>query len=407
MISLSIAYLVNQYPKVSHAFIRREVQALEQHGLTVERVSIRSCHDELVDSLDQDEAQKTTYIIDRGLGSILYAVIQALILRPIGSFKTFGKALNLGFKSDRGWLVHLAYFVEACVLIQILQRHRIQHIHVHFGTNSATVALLCHHLSQISYSLTIHGPEEFDKPLSLSLREKINSAKFVVAVSSFGRSQLYRWCDYSHWKKINVVHCGINDTFQAVQNRHSTPPEKTLVCVGRLCEQKGQLILLEALDKLIQNNVNIHLTLVGDGPLRLELETWIKAHGLEPHVTFTGWATEAEVKDYILNATLFVLPSFAEGLPVVLMEALALGVPVISTYVAGIPELVQQGKNGWLVPAGCPQALADSLAQALDTSPQDLANMGQIGAQQVLRDFNSYQEGLKLARLFEKYIQQK
>jgi len=245
----------------------------------------------------------------------------------------------------------------------------ISHVHAHFGTNSAEVALLIRLLGGPEYSFTVHGPDEFDKAYSLHLDKKIGHAKFVAAVNSYCRAQLFRRADKNDWGKIKVVHCGLEEEFRAVPD-DVVPTKRRLVCVGRLCEQKGQLILLEAFSRLERRIGDCHLVLAGDGEMRGELEERIAALNLGSSVTITGWISSAEVRKEILASEALVLPSFQESLPVVIMEAMALRRPVVTTYVAGIPELVVPGQTGWLVPAGGIEPLADALEECLKAPPE-------------------------------------
>jgi colanic acid/amylovoran biosynthesis glycosyltransferase len=360
-----IAYLVNQYPKVSHSFIRREIAAVETHGLTVRRYSMRSCATELVDPDDLMELDKTHVLLEEGIFPLLLSFTTVAIT----CFFLWVKALKLTIKlwrrqSERGLVPHLAYLVEACRLLQLCQRDQVEHLHAHFGTNSTTVAMLCHLLGGPTYSFTVHGPEEFDHPYELALTEKIQYSAFVVAISSFGRSQLYRWCSYAEWSKIKIVRCGLDSTFTDIEPV-AIPESPRLVCIGRLCEQKGQSLLIEAIRLLVDDGYTPHLTLVGDGDMRPGIEGLIQSYQLSDYVTITGWASSDRVRECLNQARTIVLPSFAEGLPVVIMEALALGRTVISTYVAGIPELVESGVNGWLVVAGSVKDLAGAMKNRL------------------------------------------
>ncbi len=266
-------------------------------------------------------------------------------------FQALGLAIQVGRHSDRGLLVSLVYFVEACVLLHWLRSARVDHVHCHFATKATAVAMLCHELGGPTYSFTVHGPHEFDKPEAIALREKITRAAFVVAISSFTKSQLLRWCSYKQWSKIHVVHCGVDQLFLSQPHTPLTP-HPSFVCVGRISEQKGHLILLEAISMLATQGEQFKVVLVGDGPLRSDTETLIHQLKLQGYIEITGWATNAEVQRHILNSQVMVVPSFAEGLPVVVMEALALGRPVLATYIAGMAELVTPGLCGWLVPAG-------------------------------------------------------
>lgn len=397
---MNIAYFVNQYPKVSHSFIRREIMALENAGYSVKRYALRSPVDQLVDPEDKAELEKTRLVLAGGLLGLGVALMGVAIAHPRQWWQALTMGIALGLSSDTGILKHLIALAEACVLYRWLHQDQIDHLHVHFGTNSTTVALLCRQLGGPPYSFTVHGPEEFDRVNGIALTEKINYATFVVAISSFGRSQLYRWCAYSQWSKIHIVRCGVDEQFlQATPV--AIPDTPTLVCVGRLCEQKGQLLLLDAARQIAQKQIPLKLVLVGDGELRSEVESRIAAYGLQEQVTITGWASGAEVRRYLNEARAFVLPSFAEGLPVVIMEALALGRPVISTYVAGIPELVVPGECGWLAIAGSVDELAKAMEDALTQSVDVLETMGQIGAERVRSRHNAQTEALALAKLFQ------
>ncbi|NOT31795.1 MAG: glycosyltransferase, partial [Planctomycetes bacterium] len=370
---MKIAYLVNCYPKASHSFIRREIRALEELGLEIVRVSVRPPAKDLVDPRDRDEVARTHVLLRQPVrpGDVLAQI--ACVGRwagrsPRGFARALLGALQLGWRSDRGLLVNLAYLVEACALLDLAEERGVLHVHAHFGTNPPAVCWLAHTLGGLSYSFTVHGPEEFDRPVALQLGRKIASARFVATVSEFSRSQLYRWSLRTDWDRIHVVHCGVDELFLAAKPT-PIPDRPRLVCVGRLCEQKGQLLLVEAVAQLVRAGVEIELVLAGDGELRAPIEAAIARHGLAQRVRITGWISNERVREEILAARALVLASFAEGLPVVLMEALALGRPVISTYVAGIPELVVPERSGWLVPAGDVDALARAMRAALEASP--------------------------------------
>jgi colanic acid/amylovoran biosynthesis glycosyltransferase len=297
-------------------------------------------------------------------------------------------------------LLHLVYLVEACVVLQWEKATGIEHIHAHFGTNSTTVVMLAYLMGGAGYSFTVHGPEEFDKPEFIHLPEKIHHCRFVVAISSFGRSQLYRWIPAAEWPKVNIVHCGLDATFLHGKPQKIPPSSRLLLCIGRLCEQKGQLLLLEAVKQLRDEGIACKVVLAGDGPLRTAVEARIAEYQLQGNVEITGWIGSGTVIELLLQARGMVLPSFAEGLPVVIMEALALRRPVISTYVAGIPELVQAGKNGWLVPPGDVNGLKAAMQDLLSASPARLEAMGEHGYQAVLAHHDIDKEAKTLADLF-------
>lgn len=400
---MKIAYLINQYPKISHSFIRREILALEELGMTVERVSVRPIAEaDLADEADRLECQRTRSLLGSGWGPLLGSVLGLLPSRFPQVLQTLRLTLKVGQRSHRGLLRHFAYFLEACLLWRWLKAAQISHIHAHFGTNSTTVAMLCASLGDITYSFTVHGPEEFDRPDTIALPEKIKRARFVVAISDYGKSQLYRWCSLDHWPKIQVVHCALEANYH--QSDITPVPDVTqLVCVGRLCEQKGQLLLVQAVNQLRNQGVSIKLVLVGDGEHRSPIERLIQHYQLADQITITGWASGADVQRHLLASRAMVLPSFAEGLPVVIMEALALGRPVISTYVAGIPELVKPGVSGWLVPAGSMTDLAQAIQSVLETPSDRLSTMATAGRQYVQKHHNAVQEAQKLVHHFQTY----
>lgn len=402
---MRIAYLINQYPKVSHTFIRREIQALERQGVEVMRIALRGWDDDLIDPEDERDRARTRYVLHEGAPAILLATMRMALAQPVRFARALLLAFRMSRRAERPWPVHLAYLVEACRLVGWLREWKADHLHTHFGTNSAEVAMLAHVLGGPAWSFTVHGPEEFDKAPLLGLAEKVRRCAFVIAISSYGRSQLYRLADRSDWDKVRVVHCGLERTYQAV-SAGPPPAALRLVCVGRLCEQKGQLLLVEAAHRLAQKGVDFELVLAGDGEMRAEIEALVARFGIGSRVRITGWIGGEQVREEILAARALVLPSFAEGLPVVIMEAMALRRPVITTYVAGIPELVRNGDHGWLVPAGDVDALAAAMEACLGASPEALARMGDAARQQALARHDIDVETAKLARLFEHAAEQ-
>ncbi|MDD2135085.1 glycosyltransferase [Pseudomonas kurunegalensis] len=397
---MRIAYFINQYPKVSHSFIRREILALERQGVEVQRIALRGWDAELQDAEDTAERDKTRYVLRAGVKGLLRPTLQVLRAQPGRFFQALWLAMRLGLRADRAWPYHLVYLAEACQVLQWLQASEAKHVHAHFGTNSTEVVMLANQLGGPAYSFTVHGPEEFDKPQFLHMGEKVRRAAFVAAVSSYGRSQLFRWVAHEHWPKVKVVHCGLERSFHEVAPV-DVPSVPRLVCVGRLCEQKGQLLLLEAARQLAAQSIDFELVLAGDGEMRQQIEALIARHGLQQRVRITGWISSALVREEILAARALVLPSFAEGLPVVIMEAMALRRPVLTTYVAGIPELVRPGENGWLFPAGAVDELAEAMADCLCQPADVLQRMGEAAYQRVLQRHDIDTEAARLAAYFK------
>ena len=254
-------------------------------------------------------------------------------------------------------------------------------------------------ISGIPYSFTVHGPEEFDKWPFIALADKIHHCEFVAAVSSYGRSQLYRCVEHKYWNKVQVVHCGID--FESFATMRPMPAARRLVCVGRLSAQKGQLILIEAARQLMSNGQDFELVIAGDGEMRADVEALIRRYNLQDMIRVTGWIDGQQVQEEILRARGLVLASFAEGLPVVIMEAMALRRPVISTFIAGIPELVRSGEHGWLVPAADLEALVDAIKSCLAAPVEMLTSMGEAAERRVKARHDIETEAAKLFDLFK------
>lgn len=390
---MKIALLVNTYPRASHTFIRREVQALERLGFAVHRFAMRSDRAALTDPADRDEDQRTEHLLEQGKLGLLLGALGWMLNHPLRALRALAAAWQMGGRAKARGL-HLIYLIEAAQIAARCNQLGISHLHAHFGTNPATVALLAHRLGGPRWSFTCHGPEEFDGPAALSLGKKVAEAAFSVAISSFGRSQLCRWAPVDHWPRIKVVHCGIEPARFA--DPAPLPQKLHLVAIGRFSEQKGFPLLIEAVAEAARRHPGLRLTLVGDGPLRGEIEALIERHTLRRHVHLAGWLPEAQVRNALAAAQALILPSFAEGLPMVVMEAMAAARPVIATAIAGLPELVTP-ETGWLVPAGDPAALAGAIDQLAATPHDRLTAMGRTGRARVMARHDIDREATKLA----------
>lgn len=400
---MRVTYIINQYPKVSHTFIRREILALERLGIEVQRIAMRGWDDKQIDEDDISEQARTQYVLKQGMFSLMVSAVNTVLTQPLRFLNALKLAVKMSIKADRSLIYHLIYLLEACQALRWSNQFKATHIHAHFGTNPSEVAMLMGVLGDVPYSFTVHGPEEFDRPQFLKIAEKINHSKFVVAISSFGKSQLQRWVDFAQWQKIKIVHCGLESSFYQIDN-NALPTKPKLVCVGRLCEQKGQLLLIEAVKKLVDLKVDFELVLAGDGEMRPEIENLISMYGLQNKVTITGWISSQAVRQHILDSQILVLPSFAEGLPVVIMEAMSLKRPVISTYIAGIPELIKHNENGWLCVAGDVNDLTQTIQRALSTSKERLQEMGEVAFITVTARHHIDIEAAKLANHFRQSL---
>lgn len=400
---MKIAYLSNIYPVTSATFIRREIRALEQLGVDITRFAIRRWTEQLVDPADKEEQAKTQYLLSGNTKGVLTNTAKTLLNDPKGFWRAC-KLLATLINNAKGQVVHhAAYLGEACCLFKAAQDNKIDHIHAHYSTNTATVAMLCNALGGPSYSFTVHGPDELDAPYHNSTALKIEKAAFVVAITDFCKSQLVRYSNFDNWDKIKVMRCGIA-TDELMPSNHTFESNKLLVCVARMSTLKGQVLLPDAIAPLVEKHPELKIVIVGDGEMRPVLEAKVKTMGLEKHFDLRGWQTNAQVSETVGQSRALLLPSFAEGLPIVFMEAFALGRPVLATYIAGIPELIDE-TCGWVVPAGSVEHLTTALDSLLSADPEQLQTMGQEGRRRVetMHDINGLAASLKSA--FEEQLQ--
>jgi glycosyltransferase involved in cell wall biosynthesis len=313
------------------------------------------------------------------MGTLLGALARRAVKSPGRTLKALGQALSLA-RRQRDIVRPVAYLAEAAYLLEQAQAERLTHIHAHFGTNAAAVAMLCRTMGGPPYSFTVHGPDELHEAPFNAYDLKIASAKFVAAITDFARAELLRIGGYEHAGKIHVVPCGLE--LANFGDRRPAPEAPHFVCVGRLCPQKAQRLIPEAIAPLVRDHPGLRVELVGDGEDRELIEAEIKRLGLERHIQLLGWADGDTVRERILSARTLLLPSFAEGLPIVIMEAFALRRPVISTYIAGIPELLDR-ECGWIVPAGSIPLLRKAIEAAIIASPKQIAAMGDEGRRRI------------------------
>ena len=383
-----IAYLTSEYPAPSHTFIRREVEALRARGLSIETFSIRRPTAGVRFATPDVEAQKsTTYLLPIGAWAFVKAHVVSAIRRPWAYFATLRKALRHRVPGARAWLWSIFHFLEAVVLAEKLKGLKIDHLHSHFANSSANVGLLASSFLGVPWSLTLHGTADWDYPAGYLLPEKIRAASFVACVSQFGRAQAFGVCPPSQWDKIFVVRCGV-DLSVFPPRRRASPPAIPLriLAVGRLSTEKGQHGLVQAFADVLHRGVDAKLRIVGDGPLRESLSKSIAELGLQERCVLVGQKTEAEVLQELAEADLFVQSSLMEGLPVVLMEALGMQVPVIAPRVAGIPELVRDGETGLLFTAGDWRELATRMERAA-REPELCRKLAERGHSLVVQQF--------------------
>jgi colanic acid/amylovoran biosynthesis glycosyltransferase len=401
---LSLAYLIGHYPGVSLTFILREVTLLREMGVQIRTASINAAEpsqDGFTDA-EKREQQQTFYVKARGVLRIALDHAACFVHRPGRYLRGLAFAAKMGGLEPRTFVYHLLYFAEAIVVGQWMLRNGLHHVHVHFANNTSTVALIASKVFPIQYSITVHGPNEFYGVELYRLREKIEGAAFLCCIGHFCRSQLMRICQPDQWGKFQIAPLGVDP--QAFQPRaFPEAATKNLLCVGRLVPEKGQAILLEALRLLLQHGHRIHLHLAGDGPSRRSLENLAKSLGVTMAVTFHGSMNQVRLRDLFRIADVFVLPSFAEGIPVALMEAMAMEIPCVSTFVAGIPELIESGTDGILVPPSDSGLLADAIAKLI-TDAKFRLRLARAGRLKVLKRYNLRPNVEALASIFEQQL---
>ena len=384
-----IAYLCSEYPAISHTFIYREIESLRKAGMTVHTASIhKPAGLGIMTAAEQKEAENTLMVLSQSAPSILKAHLHCLMKNPGGYLKMSAAALGLLTKGPKDPVKAAAYLAEAGILLQWAHRNGVTHIHEHFGNPTAIVAMLMKRYGGISYSISVHGPDIFYTVDSAMLAEKVREASFVRCISHYCRSQIMRISEVDIWHRFHIVRCGIDpEIYSPRPEPGNNVPE--LLCVGRLVPAKGQHILLEACSILRNAGVPFHLTMVGDGPDRKSLEAWSASAKLTGNVTFTGALGQDKVRDYYDRADIFVLASFAEGVPVVLMEAMAKEIPVISTRITGIPELIEHQEDGLLAVPGDPEDLARQIRSLLDNAEMR-SRLGKAGRIKVDERYNQH-----------------
>jgi len=399
----TIAYLTGEYPRATDTFIQREVDQLSQQGFTVETCSIRRTGlEHLVGEEQKTEAARTFYVLQAAASPLrsLRCHVQSLFRSPARYVRALKLAIHTSPGGAKALLYQFFYFAEAVVLADHLHRKRVKHLHNHIAKASCTVAMLCQELSGIPYSFTMHGPDIFFEPIHWRLDQKIARASFVACISDFCRSQGMVFSDPAHWQRMHIVHCGVQP------DRYTAPAERKgnrALFVGRLAAVKGLPVLFEAMQKLVQDIPDFHLTVIGDGPDRKVLENTAHDLGLSAHISFVGYKSQSEVAETLTKQDMLILPSFAEGVPVVLMEAMAAELPVVTTQIAGVPELVQDGISGRLVPPGDAPALQKAVQHVL-SDPNIARAMGQAGRARVIEEFDIRKEAAWLGTLIQGYI---
>jgi glycosyltransferase involved in cell wall biosynthesis len=420
----ALAYLISTYPTLSMTFVLREVLALRELGFRVETASINP-PDRPADELTQaeaDEAKRTYCVKQHGLSGATVAKLQTVFGNFGGYWRGVALAFRLAGLDLRRLYLNLMYFIEALMVGQWMKRQGLRHLHVHLASQAASVGLFVRTVFGFGYSLTVHGPDEFYDAGRQMLAEKIRAADFLCCISSFARSQLMMLSPYEHWSKFVVSPLGVDpETFaprpprgaqEGFETRAApdgfetrTAPETfEILCVGRLTPAKGQHILIDAVERLTQEGRRVRLRLVGSGPDETSLRGHAARSAAGECVVFVGAIDQDRIRDFYATADAFCLPSFAEGVPVVLMEAMAMEIPCVTTHIAGIPELIRDGVDGLLVPPSDLEALVTALARLMDDA-ELREQIGKSGRARVVEHFDLRRSVERLAAIFAERVQ--
>ncbi len=401
---MKVAYLISEYPKRSHTFIRREIAELRRRGVDIHVLAIRRPElSELLCEHDWVDYRDTTPILPTTLFHLLKVHLGYLLFNPIRYIKTIVAAFkhrNRGIKSIT-W--SLFYFAEAILLVDQLKKQNIYHLHVHFANAGANLGYLVSIFNNCTWSMTLHGLSDFTYPALPLLGDKLKSVSFANCISNYGRAHALLAVDSEHWHKIFISRCGIE--LRDLPNIVEYKKNKifNIICVGRLSSEKAHLGLIEAFSQVLQKIDNVKLTLLGDGPEREKIEEKIKEYAIENKVTLLGHVSEESVLVKLANADLAVSSSLMEGIPIALMEAMALKVPVVAPRIAGIPELVDDNISGLLFTPTDWAEMAEKMIQLIenDTLRERLIKNGH---EKVLAQYTITKSIVPLWKQLKQYI---
>jgi glycosyltransferase involved in cell wall biosynthesis len=396
-----LAYFTNTYPRATDTFIRREVLGLRKRGFEVFTYSVNKAsanHD--VDDEVISEKTNTKFILPTNIIALLLETMSLMFKSPRRFFSAVAVAFKTAKPGLKGALLQIAYFLEAVALIQMLKKDKVEHIHNHFGDNSGNVTLFASLLSNIPFSISIHGPHVFFDAKDWALAEKARRAAFFACIGHFCKSQLMLYTDIKSWDKFHIIRCGIDP--QKFAYRRPSRKAKQLLYVGRLDAEKGVPILFSSLQLLNEQHYEVELVLLGDGADRAYLENLARELNIQNQVIFKGFVNQSTIAKCLYDCDIFVLPSFAEGIPVSFMEAMCVGVPVVATNVGGVSELVKNRETGLIVHASDKTGLANAIAEYIDNDDLCL-RVSEAGHAFVIREFNIEDQVDKLADLFNTY----
>jgi glycosyltransferase involved in cell wall biosynthesis len=393
-----IAYLLHRFPRVTDTFISREIRSLQKAGTEIKVISVWKPREaETATELLQAWRGDVTFLLPRSIPSILWACLAAAFGSPLRFASALRLALATARPGLRGLLYQAFYLGEAMLAARELRKLDVNHIHNHFGDHSGIITMLASVLVGIDYSISFHGPHIFFDGPYAAIRQKVERARFVRCISYFCRSQLMVFSQSADLAPFKIVHCGLD--LDRCEFRPPRESVRRLFCAARLAPEKGFEFLLQALALLVARNYDLDLHIAGDGPSKACLQDLARKLGVESRVSFLGNLSEQEVARELSSSDLFILPSLAEGLPVSAMEAMAVGVPVIATNIAGTSELIESGKSGLLIPPTDPEAIAEAIV-VMASDYEFRCRAAAAAREKVIEEFDVVKESSKLNACF-------
>lgn len=400
-----LAYLVSQYPAVSHTFVLREVRSLRNAGFDIQVASINAPDRprRVLTFEEREEAESTYYVKAEGPKGALQGLLLTLLESPVAWLRGLIYALRLAGTDLKKILYAFFYFTEAVMIGRWMRTVGAKHLHVHFATPASTVGLILTRVYPFTLSITVHGPDEFYDAPGYRLAEKIAGSSFLCCIGTYARSQLMKLSPFVEWAKFEVSPLGVDPERFCPRPTPAMDDAFEVICVGRLVPAKGQHILVSAIDRLVREGRPIRLRLVGDGPDRESLEADVAARGLHDHVVFEGAVNQDRIRELYAGAHAFALASFAEGIPVVLMEAMSMEIPCVTTCITGIPELIRNEVDGLLVSPSDEDALAGALARLMD-EPDLAERLGRDGRRRVQEKYHLGRNTQRLGEIFDRRL---
>jgi colanic acid/amylovoran biosynthesis glycosyltransferase len=391
---------------LSMIFIIREVVQLREMGFHIDVASINppDRKREGLTAVEFQESSQTYYLKEHGLAGALQGLLQTLLTNPAGYFRGLRLILTLGGADLKRLILNFGYFTEALMVGLWMKRIGQRHLHIHLGTQAASVGLYVRRVFGFPISITVHGPDDFFDVYGQYLAHKVEAADFICCISSYARSQLMRVSPYSQWNKLLVSRLGVAPEVFSPRPCNPSPDVFEILVVGRLTPAKGQHMLIDAVDQLLRQGRRVRLRIIGEGMDMSSLREQAARIAVPGSVIFEGAVDQDSIRTLYAAADIFCIPSFAEGIPVVLMEAMAMEIPCVSTHITGIPELIRNGVDGLLVAPSDLDGLVEALAKLMD-DPALRERMGKSARTRVMELYDLRRNVERLATIFTERVQ--